>query len=173
MEEDDLLGGDLNHEQDLRRQLQHGGNFQGDGERAGFKGRRLENPPRGGRELIQDDREQNRFGGIVLSTKGGLNLAVLSNHKVTGIVISKGAGIRINKEVGIRINKGDGIEERFVVFLTNGRRTRVALAILIASAFDAWILATINLNAVMSLSAISARRKAIWQLIVRKWGARS
>ena len=63
MDEDDLLGGDLGEEQDLRRQLQRGGNFQGGGDRAGFKERRLENSQRGARGYNQGDRGQDRFGG--------------------------------------------------------------------------------------------------------------
>ena len=37
MEEDDLLGGDLRHEKDLRRQLQRGPRAQGEGDRGDSK----------------------------------------------------------------------------------------------------------------------------------------
>lgn len=61
MEEDDLLGGDLRQEHDLRRQLQRDNRFQGEGERPGFKGRRTENL--GGRVPEFGNRGGDRFGG--------------------------------------------------------------------------------------------------------------
>ena len=73
MDEDDLLGGDLGEEQDLRRQLQRGGNFQGGGDRAGFKERRLENSQRGARGYNQGDRGHDRFGGNRAFIQGGLD----------------------------------------------------------------------------------------------------
>lgn len=53
MEEDDLLGGDLGQEQDLRAQLQKEERSQGEPNQAGFKGRRFD----------QGDCEWERFGG--------------------------------------------------------------------------------------------------------------
>jgi len=75
MDEDDLPGGDLRQEQDLRIQLQRGSRFQGEDERGGYKGRRVEGSSArgdqgewdqdrfGGRGPNQGDREQSRFGG--------------------------------------------------------------------------------------------------------------
>lgn len=68
MEEDDLLGGDLYHEQDLRAQLQGGGRFQGEMERNGSKGRRLE--PTDGRGFEQGGREMERGRGGRVAGQG-------------------------------------------------------------------------------------------------------
>jgi hypothetical protein len=53
MDEDDLLGGEMGQEQDLRRQLQRGTRGQMEANQVGFKGRRLE----------QGDRDLERTGG--------------------------------------------------------------------------------------------------------------
>jgi hypothetical protein len=70
MEEDDLLDEDVRNEQDLRRQVQHGPRFQGEGDRGGYKGRRIDNygfrgsdqieriPERGKRAIFNRNEEQ-------------------------------------------------------------------------------------------------------------------
>jgi hypothetical protein len=55
MDEDDLLGANYAHEQDLRWQLQRGLRNQGEG----YKGRRVEGA--GNRGLVQGDHEIERF----------------------------------------------------------------------------------------------------------------
>lgn len=94
MDEDDLLGGDLGEEQDLKRQLQRRGNSQGGGDHAGFKERRLDISQRI-EVLIRGIEIRAGLVGIVLSIKGGLTKDILNTSKEIGIKVYKvvGAGV--------------------------------------------------------------------------------
>jgi hypothetical protein len=154
MEDDDLLGGELGQEQDLRRQIQKGGRAPVESillNQAAFKGRKLEVGNRdqerggGGRSFNQGRWDPNRQQGYQ-----GAGPTTTTN-KVIGVTITKGgAGGIVNfSELGVN------------PFLIVKRVLWPK-----SNASDVWKMGTISLIATMNQCVISVSRKGIWLWIV-------
>lgn len=154
MEEDDLLGADLGHEQDLQRQLQKGGRVQPEPSQAGFKGRRLE----------QGDGIQERPGGGRFFNQGRFDPRRQQSQQ--------GAGSATIRGIGTNSSKGRGTEES-VIWNPIGVVANLLLKVcmqehcLMSNAFVVWEQGIISLNVQRIQCVISANKVVIWLWIAK------